>query len=212
MAHIAEIGSRIELVSMDNHFHDISLGLYEQAGEDGIPEFLVHSYADIKGTAERVRFVMRAMQNLGGMETTLAGRLRFNCRDGHVTACRRLFLEASKVIPNVIPEARPMTVHDRKTDFDYSVTSCGSGVYRVTARCDGDVITRRVKVIAGGLRKLGDMAESKNEDEVQFSCGTAHDSLIGMLLVRAPNVRALMREQDSSAKQGVLTAPSAQSV
>ena len=67
-------------------------------------------------------------------------------------------------------------------------------------------------MIAGGLRKLGDMAESKNENEAVFSCGGAHDALIGILLVRAPNVRAVMREEDSAARQGVLAAPSSQSV
>jgi len=212
MAHIAELGNRIELVSMDKHFHDISLGLYEQAAEDGTTEYLVHSYARIKGVDERVRFVMRAMQVVGGMEALPTGRLRFTCGDGHVTACRRLFLEASKVAPDVMPEVRPMTIHDKKTEFDYSLTLCGNGLYRVVAQDDIDGIARRVNVIAAGLRKLGNMAETKNENEVLFSCGAAHDALIAMLLVRAPNVRAVMREEGTAARQGVLAAPSSQSV
>ena len=212
MAHIVELGSRIELVSMDKQFHDISLGLYQQAAEDGTPEYLVHSYAGIKGVDKRVRFVMRAMQVLGGMEVLTTGRLRFTCGDGHVTACSRLFLEASKVEPGVMPAARPMTVYDKKSECDYSLTLCGNGLYRVAAQGELDGFARRVNVIAAGLRKLGNMAETKNEDEVLFSCGAAHDALIGMLLVRAPNVRAVMREEDSASRQGVLAAPSSQSV
>ncbi|MBI06623.1 MAG: hypothetical protein CMM54_06535 [Rhodospirillaceae bacterium] len=212
MAHIVELGSRIELVSMDKHFHDISLGLYQQAAEDGSAEYIVHSYADIKGVDERIRFVMRAMQVLGGMEVLANGGLRFACGDSHVTACRRLFLEASKVAPDVMPEVRPMTVYDKKTEYEYSLTLCGNGLYRVAAQAQLDEFARRVNVIAAGLRKLGNMAETKNEDEVLFSCGAAHDALIGMLLVRAPNVRAVMREEDSAARQGVLAAPSSQSV
>ena len=212
MAHIAEIGSRIELVSMDKHFHDITLGLYEQVAEDGVSEYLVHSYAQIDGAAGRIQFVMRAMQVMGGIEATSGGRLRFSCGDDHRTACKRLFVEASKVASDATAEARPLTIHDKKSDCDYSVASQGSGIYRVAAEGDVDGAARRVKAIAGGLRKLGDMAESENEDEAIFSCGAAHNALIGMLLVRAPNVRASMRESDSAAKQGVLAAPSAQSV
>tara|TARA_B100000686_G_scaffold181561_1_gene188581 strand:- start:90 stop:425 length:336 start_codon:yes stop_codon:yes gene_type:complete len=111
-----------------------------------------------------------------------------------------------------MPEVRPMTVYDKKTEYEYSLTLCGNGLYRVAAQAQLDEFARRVNVIAAGLRKLGNMAETKNEDEVLFSCGAAHDALIGMLLVRAPNVRAVMREEDSAARQGVLAAPSSQSV
>jgi len=47
-------------------------------------------------------------------------------------------------------------------------------------------------------------------DSVTFSCGQAHDALVGLLLVRALNVRAVLREQEMTASRGVLSAPSAQ--
>jgi hypothetical protein len=210
MAHIAEIGNRIELVSMDKHFQDISLGLYEQAAADGAPEYLVHSYAPMPGAAERLRFIMRAMQVLGGMEMTPGGRLRFACGNAHRAACKRLFVEASKLASGGEPEARPLHIHDRKSECDFSVAALGGGRYRVTADGAAEGAERRAKAIAGGLRKLGDMAETASEEEAAFACGASHDALIGLLLVRAPNVRAVMREEDAAAKQGVLAAPSAQ--
>ena len=86
MADIAQLGSRMELVSMDTHYHDISLGLYEKPSADGVPEYLVHSYARKEGADERIRFVMRAMQGLGGMAAAPGGRLRFAC--GRPTSAR----------------------------------------------------------------------------------------------------------------------------
>ena len=212
MTDIAELGSRIELVSMDKHFHDITLGLYEQPSADGVPEYIVHSYAGYDGTADRIQFVMRAMQLIGGMEITPGGRLRFVCGDAHRAACRRLFIEASKLASDAPPEARPLSIHDKKADCEVSVSSLGAGAYRVSAESDDEAVGRRVKAIAGGLRKLGEMTDSDGDDAASFGCGAAHDALIGLLLVRAPNVRAVMREQDAAAAQGVLAAPSAQTV
>ena len=212
MTDIAELGSRIELVSMDKHFHDITLGLYEQPSADGVPEYIVHSYAGYDGTADRIQFVMRAMQLIGGMENTPGGRLRFACGGVHRAACKRLFIEACKLASDAAPAARPLAIHDKKSECDFSVTSLGGGVYRVAAESEAEDIGRRAKAIAGGLRKLGEMMDSGRDDEASFECGAAHDALVGLLLVRAPNVRLVMREEDAAAAQGVLAAPSAQSV
>jgi hypothetical protein len=45
---------------------------------------------------------------------------------------------------------------------------------------------------------------------VGFACGHEHDALIGMLLPRALNLRAAMREQEEAMSRGMLVAPSAQ--
>ena len=45
---------------------------------------------------------------------------------------------------------------------------------------------------------------------VRFPCGESHDQLIGLLLVRAQNLRAVLREEEMKASRGVLAAPSAQ--
>ncbi|MDP6982586.1 MAG: hypothetical protein QGG05_05825, partial [Candidatus Latescibacteria bacterium] len=81
---------------------------------------------------------------------------------------------------------------------------------------DADNGARRVGVIVNGLRKLGDMLAVEDADGqllndcVSFACGHDHDALVGLLLQRAPNVRALVREQEAAAARGVLAAPSAQ--
>ena len=59
-----------------------------------------------------------------------------------------------------------------------------------------------------GLRKLAEMED--RGDILAFSCGQSHDPLIGLLLPRALNVRATLREEEAAATRGVLVAPSAQ--
>jgi hypothetical protein len=212
MAEIAELGDRIELLSMDKHCLDISIGLYEQAAADGVPEYLVYSYSRKDGAAARLQFITGTMQTLGAMERTAAGRLRFACGGAHRLACRRLFLEAGKLASDVSPEAKPLAIYDKKSGFDITVETNGAGTYSVIASGEGDGQERRAKAVAGGLRKLSEMAETGVEAEAAFACGRAHDELVGLLLPRALNVRAVLREEESAAAQGVLAAPSAQSV
>src|SRR6266849_1247530 len=92
-----DLGRRIELVSMDPHFRDITIGLYEQ-NRNGVPEYVVHSYSGLDGTPQRVGFVARAMEVLGGLELA-DGHLRFSCGARHYLAVRRVFLEAAKMAP-----------------------------------------------------------------------------------------------------------------
>ena len=212
MTDSARLGNRIELVSMDRHFHDISLGLYERPSAEGVPEYLVHSYARMDGVGERAEFVMRAMRALGEMVAAPGGRLRFACGDAHRSACKRLFIEASKLAGDILPEARSLAIHDKKIDCEISVLPRGAGVYRVAAASEAEGSGRRLKAIAGGLRKLGEMVETGADNEAAFACGGAHDALVGLLLVRALNVRAVIRGEDAAAAQGVLAAPSANSV
>ena len=91
------------------------------------------------------------------------------------------------------------------------VTSLGDGFYNVSSEGQGKNKVPRVSAVTGGLMKLGEMhAVEGREDQAAFPCGHAHDVLVGVLLVRAPNVRAAFREQELAAGRGVLASPSQQ--
>lgn len=205
MGKTADLGRRVELVSMDPHFHDITIALYQQASGTG-PRYLVHSYSGRTGVAERLHFVRQAMVVLGGMAEVGPGLLRFPCGGEHQLACRRAFLEACKLDPSQPLAARPLEFHDKKSGQLISITGQGAGVYQV-ALAGGDAA--RAAAVAAGLAKLGQL-EAPAPDQVAFACGHAHDALVGMLVVRAVNVRATLREQELAAARGLLVAPSAQ--
>ena len=217
MRRIIDIGRRIELIPIDPHFHDITIGLYRQQitdtnlGKD-FPAFLVHTYSQISGATERIEEVIQSMQILGGMLKTPEGLLYFPCKDAHEAACRRVFLEACKLASNTQAEAHPLNILDKKSQLTITVDSTGSGIYRVTANGEGRGAARRISAIAGGLMKLGEMEaiETDNKDTVGFACGQSHDALVGLLLIRAPNVRVVLRQEEMGAARGVLSAPSQQ--
>ena len=210
MGRTDDIGNRIELVPMDLHFHEVSLGLYRQESDSG-PEYLIHSYSSIEGIDTRVAFVRKTAQILGDMVANNDGLLSFSCHFAHSAGTRRIFLESCKIPSSDQPEPRPLTIFDKKAGCNIHVSSLGDGAYEVAAEEADAAAQRRAEVVARGLCKLGEM-EPVTEDfkRIAFPCGCSHDSLVGLLMVRAPNVRAALREQEAAAARGMLAAPSQQ--
>jgi hypothetical protein len=210
MGQIVDIGKRIELVPMDPHFHDITIALYQQ-GQDESPLFLVHTYSRMEGAQGRIQFAIETMTHLGNLVEDTNRLLRFPCEAAHQLACRRAFLESCKLSLNDSAEPRPLQILDKKSGLTITVNSLGQGIYQVQADGEGRRADRRISAIAGGLMKLGEMEEVDGTlDKVAFPCGHSHDALLGLLLVRAPNVRAIVREQEMAATRGILAAPSQQ--
>jgi len=204
-----EIGRRIELVPMDPHFHDITIALYQEPTDTELV-FRVHTYSSISGAQERIGFVAHAMSILSGMQAVGddASLLRFGCGNQHIFAARRTFLEACKLSPSAPLAPRGLSIFDKKSGQNIDVANSGSGAYDVVA-VGGDAA--RASAIAAGLAKLAEMSKSDTKaTQVLFPCGQAHDALVGLLLARALNVRAVLREEEMMASRGTLVAPSAQ--
>ena len=214
MGRLLELGERLELVSMDPHFHDISISLYRSTGEGGASGFLAHSYSTREGAAERLGFVMRAMAVMGGMGPAPGqpDRLAFACGAAHKAAVKRLFLEACKRATGAEVAAQPMRVYDKKNDLTIDATAVGDGRYRIAAAGSegNDKAAQRVDGVTRGLIKLAELEPGAEPGEVRFPCGFSHDELVGLLIGRALNVRAAMREAEAAAARGILAAPSAQ--
>jgi len=210
MGQTVNIGSRIELVPLDPHCGEISIALYLQQSDQG-PVFLVHTYSHHQDAKERISSVVKMMEVLGGMETNSEGTLRFPCGHAHRLAVKRVFLEACKLENSNTVKPLPLEILDKKSGLQIRVLSQGKDGYQVTAFGEGKNREQRISFIAGGLMKLGEMDEVGGTlDRIVFPCAYLHDALVGLLLLRAPNVRAVLREQTATAGRGVLAAPSQQ--
>ena len=113
MGQIVDIGKRIELVPMDPHFHDITIALYQQ-GQDENPLFLVYTYSQMGGAQGRLQFAVEAMTHLGNMVVDANGLLRFPCGHAHQLACRRVFLESCKPLPERFGGTPPVAYSGQK--------------------------------------------------------------------------------------------------
>lgn len=195
---------------MDPHFQDISIGLYRQEAK-GRPVFLIHTYSQKEGARERIAFLAETMKTLGGLESDEQGLLYFPCGDAHEQAIKRIFLDSCKVAPGSAVTPCPLHIQDKKSGCGITVAFNGGGVYQVTSDGAGNNCERRIVAINRGLLKLGQLEEIEDcNDKVGFACRREHDALIGLLLTRAPNVRAAMREAELMASKGVLSSPGGQ--
>ena len=195
---------------MDPICSDISIGLYRADAADG-PVGLVHTYSTLPGAAERVAWLTHAMEVLGGLEPSgeePAG-LRFACRTWHPLAARRLFLEAAKQDPAKELVPRPLAVPDTRSEQMIRIEPLGAGRYGVRADGATAEVPSRAPAIAAALVKLAEL-ELGDGDVVRFPCGHPHDALVALMLTRAQNLRAALREEEMIASRGVLVAPSAQ--
>jgi hypothetical protein len=201
---------RVELISMDPHCADISIGLYRTDEVDG-PVGLVHTYSSVSGADERVRFLSQAMAVLGGLEQAgdESQQILFPCHTWHASAAKRLFLEAAKQDPSVVVVPRPLEVPDTRSEQTIRIEPLGGGAYRVHADGVTEETSSRAPAIAAALVKLAQLSASEDE-VVSFPCGHEHDALVALMLLRAQNLRAALREEEMNASRGVLVAPSAQ--
>ena len=105
-----------------------------------------------------------------------------------------------------------MRIYDKKNDLTIDATAVGDGRYRIAAAGSegNDKAAQRVDGMTRGLIKLAELEPGAEAGEVRFPCGFSHDELVSLLLGRALNVRAAMREAEAAAARGILAAPSAQ--
>ncbi len=104
----AGLGMRVELVSTDKYFRDVSIALYAQEKTDSW-SFLVRSFSSYDGIKARIAFILDGMKTLGGMETAGGDRLRYPCGTQHLVAVRRLFLQACKAKPDSAVRQVPLS-------------------------------------------------------------------------------------------------------
>ena len=204
-----DLGKRIELVAMDYQYRNITIALYRQ-DRKGRPEYRAHSYSRLEGAPERIKSLRQTMTILGQLEQ--AGEdLYFPCGSAHQAAVRRTFLEAAKHPPANPAMPKPLTVPDKKSGRSITAVSLGNGRYQIGADGPEDGKGARIDGIVAGLVKLAEVeANEGSPGQVAFSCGQSHDALMGLLLPRALNVRAILREEEAAEGRGLLVAPSQQ--
>lgn len=210
MGQTLDLGRRIELISMDRHCGDITVGLYEQQHTDG-PSYRVHTYSQHPGSADRIAFLVRAMEVFGGLVPVPDGSLRFPCGSRHLMAIRRVFLDTWKLPSTSTLETPALHILDKKCNAVLTAVCRANGVYEIRGERADEEVNRRVTVYARGLLKLAELTELPNDaTAVEFPCHQSHHALVGLLMRRAGDVRTAIREAAMMSARGVLAAPSNQ--
>lgn len=216
MSRLVQHGRYLDLISMDKHFHDISIALHVRE-EGNTHQFILHTYSRLSGSRERIRALADLLVALGGMERIdpKGDLLCFPCGALHERGVKRLFNEVVALSPSTPPQAGPLSLKDPKTGGTVRVEPQndpqGGWTYQIRADGKPEQTERRVAEVTGGLCKLGDLERVVGtRDRVRFTCGRDHRGVVGVLLPKALNLRSVIAAEEAELRRGLLLAPSAQ--
>ena len=200
---IERYGQCLELVPLDKHFHDISVGLYVKHGI-----CTIWTYSRREGVAERVRAIRDQMIALGGMEAIEGthDQLRFPCGELHQRTLRFLVAQAVGKAPDYAPPEGAMFVRDSKSELTIHINPEGpdKSIYQVSLVGESNNAALRLRMVLAGFSRYGEM-EQAGESGVAFSCGHKHDALMRILLPYSRNISSVETMMAAEAMRGQMT-------
>ena len=197
-------GECLELVSMDPHFHQISVGLYVK---DDI--CTVWTFSQKPGVRERVQQIRDQLIALGGMEAVEGAhdQVRPPCGYPHARPVKFLLAQAVGKDPDYSPPQGEMSIQDTKTKLMLSVSGeerDGRWIYQVSGEGEAPNIPARLRLVVAGFVRYGEM-EKVSDTEVSFPCRQRHDRLIRLLMPYSRNISAVESMVEAEALRGQMT-------
>ncbi len=205
---IQEYGNCLELVPMDPHFEDITVGLYYRADVDTAT---VWTFSRKSGVEDRIRQIRDQLVKLGGMAPIdgTHNQVRFRCGHMHRRPVKFLLVQAVEKPPDFAFEGEELSVKDLKSRLMMYAEAWDvedRWVYEISPEVGAPekIANMRTRAMVGGLMRYGDMERVSNKGAA-FVCGFKHDGLVRLLLPYARNVSAVEQMLESSALRGQLT-------
>ncbi len=201
---ISRYGRCLELVSIDPHFHEITVGLYLK---DGV--VTVWTFSDRQGVEERIRQI-RDLLVVRGALVPVEGthdQARFECGTVHERPLTFLLRNCVEKGPDLEQEHGPITVRDFRTKLTLMATPVqqdGRWAYEVSGEGDEAKPEIRVRAVVGGFMRYGEM-ERVSPTQAAFACGARHDELVRLLIPMARNVSSIEDVLEADALRGQMT-------
>ena len=201
---IERYGTCLELIPIDSHFENISVGLYFRDDT-----FTVWTFSRRKGVERRIERIRDQMVALGGM-VAVAGahnQLRLPCGHLHVRAVKFLLAQATGKAPDYSPPTGEIKIRDTKTRLELMAVGRGTDrgwVYEIGAQGEAPNVSLRLKMVVKGFVRYGDL-EQVSETEVAFPCGQRHDELVRLVLPYSRNISGVESQLEADALRGQMT-------
>jgi hypothetical protein len=198
------LGQCLELVSMDPHFRNVSVGLYVK---DGL--CTIHSFSRAEGLAGRLKEIRDQMVKLGGVAPVEGSdnQFVFPCGQIHERPVRFLLAQSVGKSPEYAHPTGVMSIKDSRSELMlYANGHEGDGayIYRVSAEGEHKNPALRLRMVVAGFLRYGEMTKVA-DTEVAFDCGQRHDPLMRLLLPYSRNISAVETMMDAEALRGQMT-------
>ncbi len=199
-----DLGDCLELVPMDSHFNNVSVGLYVKNSL-----CTVWTFSHAEGAVDRMRVIRDQMVELGGVSPLkdTNDRFEFACGVLHVRPLKFLLAQAVRRSPDYAHPTGDMSIKDSKSSMVLRVASGesdGRCVYQVAGEGEARNPAVRLRMIVAGFVRYGEM-EKVGETEVAFECGQRHDELVRLLLPYSRNISAVEGAAEAESLRGQMT-------
>ena len=198
---VRELGHCIELVSIDPHFHNISVGLFIKNGG-----LTISTYSTLEGVYARIEQIRDRCVLLGDVETVegTTNQLRLTSDLQLDRALRFMFIAAVEKDPSVeLPSGR-ITAPDTKTKLTFVVEGDeqdGQCVYTVSAEGEAERASMRIRATVGGFIRYADCTRV-DKDKFAFPDGRRYDKFARLILPLARNVSAVEAQLEQEEMTG----------
>ena len=198
-----QYGKCLELVSMDPHFHNMSVGLFLKDRT-----LSVWSYFSQKGVEERLQVIRDKMVEWGEVLPTEIGN-QAAYRDGEVIErpLKFMFVKSVEISPSAKVPQGPIQAQDNKSKLVFQVSGQeedGKWIYTVSASGDAERPERRIRAVTGGYMRYGGCTRI-SPCAFAFPDGKRHDGFARILITYAKNVSSAENALQAQELQGQMT-------
>ena len=186
-ATLERLGRCLELIPIDPHGEDISVGFFEREGV-----ITVWSFSRRAGAAERLRQIRDRAVALADLDPVEDRPTQFRFPGGRIYGRPLRFLarQAVEKSPHLpVPTGR-IQVKDLKSDmilFAVPEQADSGWVYNIDGEGEARRPALRIRATLAGLERYGEM-QRVGETQAAFPCGSRYDGLVRVLLPYARNV------------------------
>ena len=203
---ITELGNCIELVSMDPHFHNISVGLFKKGNI-----LTIFSFSKIESIEERIKVIRDRCCLLGDISPVenTDNQMLLDAIINLDKPIKFMFTEAVEKNNEISPNT-PIESPDTKTNLKFRIVSDTSNNitnYTVSAEGQNERSEMRIRAVVGGFIKYGG-CERVDFNKFKFSDGKKYNKFVKLLLPYARNVSAvenMLSDSDSVGQMNTQT-------
>ena len=203
---ISELGNCIELVSMDPHFHNISVGLFRKGNL-----LTIFSFSNKESIKKRIKVIRDRCCLLGDLSPVenTNNQMLLDADINLDTPIKFMFTEAVEKDKKISPNT-PIQSPDTKTNLKFRIVSDTSNNitnYTVSAEGQNERSEMRIRAVVGGFIKYGG-CERVDFNKFKFSDGKKYNKFVKLLLPYARNVSAvenMLSDSDSVGQMNTQT-------
>lgn len=201
---VKKLGSCIELVSIDPHFHDVSVGLFIKH-----KTLSIWSYSRKAGIAERIEQIRDRCTKYGDVVAAdgTTNQLELISDLYLDRALRFMFIAAVEKDPALEIPSGKIAIPDTKTKLTLVIAGAeedGKYVYTVSTEGEAERAEMRVRATVGGFIRYSD-CERIDKNKFAFPDGKRYDKFARLILPLARNVSAVESQLAAEELAGQMT-------